>query len=139
MPPNSENNTIETPSPAEAMDATSTNSRPSDNNKCIVKYRKNYYDITKFLRKHPGGVNTLRGLENSDMTARFMRAPPHSDAAMYLMKEYQIKNVAPKNGRRLTQDIKENIEIVEEASGDKHNNNALDDSMEVSTLHTYIE
>ncbi|XP_075169869.1 fatty acid 2-hydroxylase [Haematobia irritans] len=118
MPPNSENNSIETPPP-----------NPTSN-KFIVKYRKNYYDITKFLRKHPGGVNTLRGLENSDMTARFMRAPPHSDAAMYLMKEYQIKDVPKKTKNGRSNGIKENMEIVEEESEVKSNNNAMDDSME---------
>ncbi|XP_061392765.1 uncharacterized protein LOC133328233 [Musca vetustissima] len=136
MPPNSENTSLETSAPAEENnDATTTDDDLKG--KCIVKYRKNFYDITRFLHKHPGGINTLRGLENADMTARFMRAPPHSDAAMYLMKEYQIKTTPAKwrNGRRHTANqIKENIEIVEEVDGDemadKHNNNGLDDSME---------
>uniref|UniRef100_A0A1I8PZ47 Fatty acid 2-hydroxylase n=1 Tax=Stomoxys calcitrans TaxID=35570 RepID=A0A1I8PZ47_STOCA len=132
MPPNSESNGIETQptSSANPSDATA-----ATNNQFIVKYRKNYYDITKFLRKHPGGVNTLKGLQNSDMTARFMRAPPHSDAAMYLMKEYQIKDLPKKSTRNghhhhHTNGIKETMEIVEEESEDKSNNNALDDSME---------
>ncbi|XP_073813198.1 fatty acid 2-hydroxylase isoform X1 [Musca autumnalis] len=150
MPPNSENANLEATSPPVVDDidhhhTTATTTTDDDDaaadqcqGKCIVKYRKNFYDITRFLHKHPGGINTLRGLENADMTARFMRAPPHSDAAMYLMKEYQIKTTPAKwrNGRRHNKEIKENIEIVEEeiddvaAAGDKHNNNGLDDSME---------
>ncbi|XP_058980888.1 uncharacterized protein LOC101893509 [Musca domestica] len=135
MPPNSENANHQTQSaPVDDIADRTTDEQKS---KIIVKYRKNFYDITRFLHKHPGGINTLRGLENADMTARFMRAPPHSDAAMYLMKEYQIKTIPPKwrNGRRHAPEIKENIEIVEEEDHDenakKHtNNNDLDDSME---------
>lgn len=134
MPPNSDNSTIE--NPADEMN-------PPDPNTFIVKYRKNYYDITQFLHKHPGGINTLKGLQNSDMTARFMKAPPHSDAAMYLMKEYQMNTeqmvTQELNGKHIT-NIKENIEIVEEECddedvADKTNNNninSMDESMEVS-------
>uniref|UniRef100_A0A1B0BAP2 Fatty acid 2-hydroxylase n=1 Tax=Glossina palpalis gambiensis TaxID=67801 RepID=A0A1B0BAP2_9MUSC len=64
--------------------------KEKNDDKFIVKYRKNFYDIKKFIVKHPGGVNTLKGLNNSDMTSRFIKAHPHSDAAMYLMKEYHI-------------------------------------------------
>ncbi|XP_053962340.1 fatty acid 2-hydroxylase isoform X2 [Anastrepha ludens] len=67
------------------------NLKEGDRQQFIVKYRQRFYDITRFLKNHPGGINTLRGLNNSDMTTRFLHAPPHSDAAMYLMKEYEIK------------------------------------------------
>lgn len=116
--------------------------------KFIVKYRRNYYDITDFLHKHPGGLNTLKGLENSDMTTRFMRAPPHSDAAMYLMREYQMeKDQRVVNGSKankisnseLLNGLKENIEIIEETDDEmknggssNNNNNSIDESMEVS-------
>ena len=63
----------------------------------IVKYRNETYDISKFVDKHPGGINTLKGLENADMTSRFLKGPPHSDAAMYLMKEYRLENVNNNN------------------------------------------
>lgn len=56
----------------------------------LVKYRNETYDISSFVHKHPGGMNTLKGLEDSDMTSRFLKGPPHSDAAMYLMNEYKV-------------------------------------------------
>lgn len=57
----------------------------------VIRYRSKFYDLTKFQHKHPGGINTLKGLNNADMDKRFDKAPPHSDAAMYLMKEYEVK------------------------------------------------
>ncbi|XP_037945116.1 dihydroceramide fatty acyl 2-hydroxylase FAH2 [Teleopsis dalmanni] len=98
----------------------------------IVKYKQNYYNITEFMHKHPGGITTLKGLNNADMTGRFMKAPPHSDAAMYLMKEYKIKTNAKHahtNGHNgLTKVQKENgIELIEE---EDRNDGHLDESME---------
>ena len=103
--------------------------------KFVVKYKQKFYDITEFLRKHPGGIGTLKGLQNGDMTARFMKAPPHSDAAMYLLKEYQIKDEGAnraKNGKKgnpMSKYMENGIELI--AEEDK-NNNQLDESMEVS-------
>lgn len=56
----------------------------------LVFYRDGVYDLTDFAHKHPGGRNTLSGLENRDIGKRMQSVPPHSDAAMYLMKEYQV-------------------------------------------------
>lgn len=87
----------------------------------IVKYKQNYYDVTKFLKNHPGGINTLKGLNQGDMTERFMKAPPHSDAAMYLLNEYKIDGEGmPLNSKKII-------------NGDSNNNQIkpqLDDSME---------
>lgn len=58
----------------------------------LVKYRNETYDISSFIHKHPGGVKTLKGLEKSDMTSRFLKGPPHSDAAIYLMNEYKVRD-----------------------------------------------
>lgn len=55
-----------------------------------VRYKDAVYDLTDFAHKHPGGVNTLRGLHQQDMQERFEKAPGHSAAAKYLMKEYKI-------------------------------------------------
>lgn len=93
------------------------------NEKFIVKYRQQLYDLSEFMHKHPGGINTLKGLSGADMTARFMKAPPHSDAAMYLMKEYKIDSEAyQQNSRQRPRDTEDN------------NNNKLDESMEVSWI-----
>ncbi|XP_055390431.1 uncharacterized protein LOC129619280 isoform X2 [Condylostylus longicornis] len=121
------------------MDTISTDSK-----QIIIKYRNNNYDITEFIHKHPGGINTLKGITaNTDITKRFLNAPPHSDAAMYLMNEYKInmenkmKN-GYKNGTKNC--IKENNMSINDipnniSNGHVHNNNhnndiILDESME---------
>lgn len=131
--------------------------KESEEQQFIIKYRQKYYDIRRFLQNHPGGMNTLRGLNNSDMTTRFLHAPPHSDAAMYLMKEYEIKPTQLQNDtkrrHRLHQNVEDELLAVDneqqqqtfsesnqngiELLGDAlheedKNNNQLDESMEVS-------
>ncbi|XP_036334065.1 fatty acid 2-hydroxylase isoform X2 [Rhagoletis pomonella] len=126
----------------------------------IVKYRQSYYDITRFLKNHPGGINTLRGLNNGDMTTRFLHAPPHSDAAMYLMKEYKLKSAHLQNDTKREQNLHQRqqrvhnvdlivadddvqqqpvfeasasangIELIANALQEDKNNNQLDESME---------
>lgn len=61
-------------------------------NPLLVRYKDATYDLTEFAHKHPGGINTLKGLHNNDMQERFDKAPGHSDAAKYLMKEYRIRD-----------------------------------------------
>lgn len=132
--------------------------KESEEQHFIIKFRQKYYDIRRFLHNHPGGINTLRGLNNSDMTTRFLHAPPHSDAAMYLMKEYEIEPAQLQNGtkrrRRLHQSMdnellavdnneqqqqvlaestENGIELLDAALREEDkNNNQLDESMEVS-------
>ncbi|XP_030380364.1 dihydroceramide fatty acyl 2-hydroxylase FAH2 [Scaptodrosophila lebanonensis] len=65
--------------------------------KLIVKYRKEHYNLTEFIDKHPGGV--IKGLRNADITARFSKAHPHSEAATYLMNEYKIYGKTQTHGR----------------------------------------
>ncbi|XP_067626399.1 uncharacterized protein Fa2h [Eurosta solidaginis] len=116
----------------------------------IVKYRNKYYDIERFVRNHPGGVNTLRGLYDGDMTTRFLHAPPHSDAAMYLMKEYEIKPqlIQLQNGVKRRHHLQpipidreqeqtldaatslNGVELIADAGQEDKNNNQLDESME---------
>ncbi|XP_055528265.1 uncharacterized protein LOC129720699 [Wyeomyia smithii] len=56
----------------------------------VVRFKDATYDLSEFAHKHPGGINTLKGLHNQDMQERFAKAPAHSNAATYLMKEYKI-------------------------------------------------
>ncbi|XP_020814994.1 dihydroceramide fatty acyl 2-hydroxylase FAH2 isoform X1 [Drosophila serrata] len=101
------------------------------NEKFIVKYRQQLYDLSEFMHKHPGGINTLKGLKGADMTARFMKAPPHSDAAMYLMKEYKMdsNDAAQKTRQSFTGTDEQNTRQRPRETEDK-NNNQLDESME---------
>lgn len=108
------------------------------NDKFIVKYRQQYYDLSRFMHKHPGGINTLKGLNSGDMTARFLKAPPHSDAAMYLMREYKID---PEDSRKPKSSQRETLHHDEDGTlrqrpreTEDKNNNQVDDSMEVSWM-----
>lgn len=76
--------------------------------KFIVEYRKELYDITEFMLKHPGGVNTLNGYNRKNIEDKF-KSVDHSPAAEYLLKDYKLKR-----------------------QSDELNNNVFDDSMEVS-------
>lgn len=67
-------------------------SKDGESEQILVHFKNELYDISEFAHKHPGGTNTLKGLNNNDMDERFAKGPPHSDAAMYLMKEYKVKN-----------------------------------------------
>ncbi|ETN67075.1 fatty acid hydroxylase [Anopheles darlingi] len=58
----------------------------------VVQYQGDWYDLTQFAHKHPGGKNSLAGLHDKNMEERFTRAPGHSQAAKYLMKEYRISS-----------------------------------------------
>lgn len=73
-----------------------------DEEKFLVHFKNELYDISEFAHKHPGGTNTLKGLNNMDMDERFLKGPPHSDAAMYLMKEYKVKNGSRKRSPKRT-------------------------------------
>lgn len=79
------------------------------NNKFIIKYKNSYYDLTKFIKKHPGGYNTLCEYNNKDIGRRMNYSPAHSDAAMYLMREYKMKK-SHMNGVTLLGDEKSDID-----------------------------
>ncbi|XP_017049956.1 dihydroceramide fatty acyl 2-hydroxylase FAH2 [Drosophila ficusphila] len=111
-----------------------TQKKAEADNKYIVKYRQQYYDLSRFMHKHPGGINTLKGLNNGDMTGRFMKAPPHSDAAMYLMKEYKIDPEDYQNTKfaQKEADLDESNGTIRQRvkETEDKNNNHTDESME---------
>lgn len=112
----------------------------------VITYKSKLYDLTKFQHKHPGGINTLKGLNNTDIKQRFERAPPHSDAALYLMKEYELKNVEETNNNGIYRNGMANGHKNGIANGSikskDTNGNAIehkiDESMEVSYLHDFL-
>lgn len=61
--------------------------------KIIVRYRDERYDLTEFMKKHPGGMNTLSGTANTDIDLKFDKTMPHSSAARHLIKEYKIDSM----------------------------------------------
>lgn len=56
----------------------------------LVKYKNDTFNLKRFLHKHPGGVTTLAALRNCDLTKIMAVDPVHSQAALYLMKEYKV-------------------------------------------------
>lgn len=61
--------------------------------KIVVEYRKNPYDLTEFIKKHPGGLNTLQNISNSNIDYKFDKMIPHSNAAKYLINEYKLNKI----------------------------------------------
>lgn len=110
-----------------------------ENKRFLIKFKSQVYDISEFAHKHPGGQNTLNGLQGMDMESRFSKAPPHSDAAMYLLQEYKI-NDSQINGSIGNQLIIRNLKeatdghIKNDIQSDLNDEffNQTDDSLEVS-------
>lgn len=61
----------------------------SQDEKFIVKYKQKSYDITNFVAKHPGGINTLKNFEDAPIDQSFKKFE-HSDAAEYILNQYKI-------------------------------------------------
>ncbi|EAL41551.3 AGAP011282-PA, partial [Anopheles gambiae str. PEST] len=105
----------------------------------IVRYKNQWYDLTEFAHKHPGGKNSLTGLHEKDMAERFDRAPGHSQAAKYLMKEYQIKH-DPKqkqqNGHSLPNGTKATVNGATLRNGTKPTGNGLHSTKPHGEGHT---
>lgn len=57
--------------------------------KLIVAYKSELYDLTEFFYKHPGGINTLYNKNQKDIEKSF-RDAEHSKAAEYLLQEYKL-------------------------------------------------
>ncbi|CAH1707771.1 unnamed protein product [Chironomus riparius] len=58
--------------------------------KLVVKYGDNKYDLTKFIRIHPGGENILKYKNNKNIDLEFDNSN-HSEAAKNLLKEYKLE------------------------------------------------
>lgn len=56
-----------------------------------VKYDENYYDIKKFLRDHPGGVNTLNMYKGKSIM-QAMKKFGHSNSAYHMLKDFRVDN-----------------------------------------------
>lgn len=57
--------------------------------KVIVEYKNEFFDLTNFLSKHPGGINTLANLDGKNIDKKF-KCYKHSFVAENLMKDYKI-------------------------------------------------
>lgn len=58
-----------------------------DEKEFVVKYRGKVYEISDFLKKHPGGSKILKPLEGLNLN-EVMAQNPHSEAALHLFEEF---------------------------------------------------
>src|SRR5690242_4484315 len=58
----------------------------------IVCYEDDVFDVTNFLRDHPGGSSIIEDYNNNDITELFHAAYPHahSKTALRLLYKYKI-------------------------------------------------
>lgn len=68
--------------------------------KFIVEYRNELYDVTEFLLKHPGGVNTLIGYNRKNIDEKF-ETVEHSPAAKYLLNDYKLNRGKDEQGNEI--------------------------------------
>lgn len=71
--------------------------------KLIVSFKSDFYDLTGFILKHPGGITTLLNKNNKDIEKIFYETD-HSEAAEHLLNEYKISHEKKDQGD-------ENIEV----------------------------
>lgn len=71
-----------------------------DSDKLLVRYKNETFDLTKFVKKHPGGRSTLNAVLNSDIDYKFETAMPHSPAAKYLLREYRVSSQMNNNDNK---------------------------------------
>lgn len=58
--------------------------------KFIVEYEKEFYDVKNFIHKHPGGLNILQHQNNKNIDFNF-NSTNHSLGAKYLLNEYKLR------------------------------------------------
>lgn len=78
-----------------------------------VKYDGNYYDLKKFLRDHPGGVNTLEMYRGKSIV-QAMSEFGHSNSAYHMLNDFKVESdvlkdfnltgVVSANGRIITKE-----------------------------------
>lgn len=63
------------------------NASREESTEFLVKYRDRDYDISNFLRYHPGGKDKLLCLKNQNLDRELARNP-HSKSAYYLLEDF---------------------------------------------------
>lgn len=63
---------------------------PSDSDKVIVTYKESKYNITDFVKKHPGGKAILLQNNGKDVE-QLMFDNGHTEKAYLILEKYKIK------------------------------------------------
>lgn len=61
-----------------------------ENQPFIIKDDSEEYDISDFLKNHPGGINYVEGYKGSKVRQKMIESY-HSSAALYLLREYKVE------------------------------------------------
>lgn len=62
-----------------------------NNEQFYVRYRGNTYEISKFLKNHPGGSNAFKAYRGLTLD-KILEDVPHSKAAYHLFNEFELNN-----------------------------------------------
>lgn len=61
-----------------------------ENQPFIIKDDSEEYDISDFVKNHPGGINYVEGYKGSKVRQKMIESY-HSSAALYLLREYKVE------------------------------------------------
>ena len=62
-----------------------------EENEFEVKYRGNVYEISEFLKKHPGGSKVFKPFKSLSLDD-VMIMNPHSEAAFHILEQFVKEN-----------------------------------------------
>lgn len=80
-----------------------------------VQFAGEKYDLKKFLKDHPGGVNTLEKYKGKSIV-QAMKMYGHSYSAYHILSDFKIESGSEAN---LTGGISENGRIITKAEADR--------------------
>ena len=83
-----------------------------NNEKCIIVINNNVYDITKYLRLHPGGEEILINLNGQNATTEFNDIG-HSSSAKKMLEKFKIGSISDEENTKLKGD-KDDKKVVSE-------------------------
>ena len=71
-----------------------------NDNKCIIVINNNVYDITKYLRLHPGGEDILMNLNGQNATTEFNDIG-HSRSAIKMLEKFKIGSISDMENNKI--------------------------------------
>lgn len=74
-----------------------------NNEKCIIVINNGVYDITKYLRLHPGGEEILINLNGQNATTEFNDIG-HSRSAINMLEKFKIGSISDEENTKLKGD-----------------------------------
>jgi len=82
-----------------------------DQEEFLIEHNGNKYDISDFLKNHPGGYNYVESSRNKDIGTKMLNLQ-HSKSAFYLLREYKV-------GGRDGKNVSENEDLEKLVDWDK--------------------